>query len=281
MPRSTSAPPPFTTCSGAGRRAPTGIASAMTSQMHLPDSPPPGIALFDMDGTLLAWDCQLLFRHYVLTQEPSRYFSVPLFLAFLPLAQLLGTENMKRVFHCFLWKMPPARLAEHSRKFAETLQPGIYSELKEELAKHRAAGHLTILSSASPECYAAEVGKLLGFDISLGTVLENNNFFPDLINNKGENKVARLHELLPRSYFKNGVLIHSHGYTDSTADLPMLAICEKATVVNPKAKLTATAQKNAWPILRPERPWKSDLEKARRVLALLFAIGKNPAKLQS
>lgn len=247
--------------------------------MNSPESPPPGIALFDMDGTLLAWDCQLLFRHQVLKEEPARYFSVPLFLAFLPFAKLLGTENMKRVFHCFLWKMPPDRLAELSREFAEKLQPGIYKELKTELAKHREAGHLTILSSASPECYASEVGKLLGFDISLGTVFENNRLFPDLTNHKGANKVTRLRELLPSSYVKEGKLVNSHGYTDSTADLPMLSICNAATVVNPKARLAELAGKNGWPILRPERPWKSGFEKGWRVFLLLLAIGENPAKL--
>ncbi len=246
----------------------------------LPASPPPGIALFDMDGTLLAWDCQLLFRHHVIRAEPWRAFSVPLFLACLPFAMLLGTENMKRVFHCFLWKMPPERLAELSRKFAAKLQPSIYPELKAALAAHKASGHFTILSSASPECYAAEVGHLLGFDLSLGTVLENNLLFPDLTNHKGSEKVARLQKLLPASYFNDGKLANSHGYTDSPADLPMLSICETATVVNPKPKLEALANENGWPILRPERPWKSPFEKALRVLALLLALGENPAKLQ-
>lgn len=243
------------------------------------ESPPPGIALFDMDGTLLAWDCQLLFRHHVIRAEPWRVFSVPLFLAFLPFAKLLGTENMKRVFHCFLWKMTPDRLAELSREFAARLQTGIYSELKTALAAHKAACHLTILSSASPECYAAEVGRLLGFDLSLGTVLENNLLFPDLTNHKGENKVIRLRKLLPASYFIGGKLVSSHGYTDSTADLPMLAVCEKATVVNPKPPLEKLAVQNGWPILRPARPWKSEMEKALRVLALLLALGENPGKL--
>lgn len=245
----------------------------------LPNSPPLGIALFDMDGTLLAWDCQLLFRHYVVRTEPWRAFSIPLFLAFLPFAKLLGTDTMKRVFHCFLWQMPPERLAVLSREFAEKLQPSIYPELKAALAEHKAAGHLTILSSASPECYAAEVGRLLGFDMSLGTVLENNLLFPDLTNHKGRQKVVRLRELLPPSYFTGDRLANSHGYTDSTADLPMLSICEAATVVNPGMRLEAFATENGWHIVRPERPWKSSFEKALRVLALLFALGENPAKL--
>lgn len=247
--------------------------------MTLSESPPPGIALFDMDGTLLAWDCQLLFRHHVVRAEPWRLFSVPLFLVFLPFVKLLGTENMKRIFHAFLWNIQPERLAELSRTFAEKLMPSIYPELKDKLARHKAGGHLSILSSASPECYAAEVGKLLGFDISLGTVLENTHLFPDLTNHKGANKVSRLSELLPPSYFKNGKLINSHGYTDSTADLPMLGICKSATLVNPKRDLTTIGESYGWEILRPARPWKSSFEKACRVLALLLAIGKNPAKL--
>ena len=247
--------------------------------MSLPDTPPPGIALYDMDGTLLAWDCQLLFRHHVLQAEPWRRFSVPLFLIFLPFAKLLGTENMKRVFHCFLWKMPPARLAELSRGFAEKLLPSIYEAPKSALAGHKAKGHLTILSSASPECYAREVGNLLGFDLSLGTVLENDLLFPDLTNHKGAEKIRRLRELLPSSYFIGDKLVGSHGYTDSTADLPLLAACNGNTVVNPKPSLTTLAEENGWTIIRPQRPWKDQKEKAWRILLLLFAIGRNPAKL--
>lgn len=247
--------------------------------MNLSEKPPKGIALFDMDGTLLAWDCQLLFRHHVLREEPLRAFSIPLFLKFLPFAGVLGTENLKRIFHSFLWKMSDEQLSEYSRSFAKRLMPSIYPELKAAIDAHRAAGHLTILSSASPECYVAEVGKMLGFDLSLGTVLENNHLFPDLVNHKGENKVTRLQKLLPASYFKNGKLVNSHGYTDSTADLPMLGICEKATVVNPKPELTEIAEQVGWTIVRPERPWKSGFEKSWRVALLLLGIGKNPAKL--
>lgn len=247
--------------------------------MRLPEDPPPGIALYDMDGTLLAWDCQLLFRHHVLKEEPWRYFSVPLFIAFLPFAKLLGTENMKRIFHCFLWKMPQQRLAELSSTFAAKLMGSIYEAPKAALADHKAKGHLTILSSASPECYAREVGDLLGFDLSLGTVLENDNLFPDLTNHKGAEKIRRLRELLPPSYFNGSKLVNSHGYTDSTADLPLLAACEENTVVNPKPTLTALAQTHGWTIIRPQRPWKSSFEKSWRVLLLLLAIGRNPAKL--
>ena len=106
----------------------------------IPSSPPQGIALFDLDGTLIAWDCQLLFRHFVLRREPWRGIFLPVFLVFVPLAGLLGAAVMKRIFLSYLWRMEPERLADYSREFAQSLMPAIYPELREKLERQRAAG---------------------------------------------------------------------------------------------------------------------------------------------
>lgn len=251
----------------------------MTEPSEIPATPPAGIALFDLDGTLLAWDCQLLFRHYVLRREPWRGVFLPVFLMFAPLAGLLGTERMKRIFLSYLWRMHPQQLAVYSRGFARSVMPAIYQEMRAKLEEQRAAGHFLILASASPEFYVAEIGRELGFDLTLGTVVEPGPLFPDLENHKGAAKVARLTRLLPASYFENGKLIHSRGFTDSTADLPMLAICQNATVVNPSAKLTALAESSGWEIVRPQRPWTSRPDFFKRVLALLCGIGRDPGGL--
>lgn len=241
----------------------------------IPESPPSGIALFDLDGTLIAWDCQLLFRHFVIRREPWRRVFLPVFLAFLPLAGLLEAAGMKRVFLSYLWRMSPETLAEYSREFAVSLLPVIYPDLRGKLELQRAAGNFLILTSASPEFYVAEIGRELGFDLTLGTPVELGPFFPDLENNKGAAKVERLIELLPASYFEDGKLRHCHVYTDSCADLPMLALCSSATVVNPSARLTAIAEESGWEIVRPERPWKSPVGFAGRTLALLLCIGQS------
>jgi HAD superfamily hydrolase (TIGR01490 family) len=245
----------------------------------LPDSPPEGIALFDLDGTLLAWDCQLLFRHFVLRREPWRGIFLPVFLLCLPLAGFLGAGRMKRVFLSFLWRMSPAKLAEYSREFAKSLMPAIYPELREELERRRACGDFLILASASPEFYVSEIGRGLGFDLTLGTVVETGGFFPRLVNHKGAAKVSRLKKELPASWFGNGRLRRSHGFTDSRADLPMLELCDSATVVNPSPELTALAERSGWRIVRPWRPWKSRMDFAARVLALLAGLGRDPAGL--
>jgi HAD superfamily hydrolase (TIGR01490 family) len=245
----------------------------------IPSTPPSGIGLFDLDGTLIAWDCQLLFRHFVLQREPWRGIFLPVFLAFLPLAPVLGAGGLKRVFLSYLWRMDPEVLAEYSRDFAAAVMPTIYPEVREMVEKHRTAGHFTILASASPEFYVKEIGRELGFDLTLGTVVEIGHLFPDLENHKGEAKVMRLHEVLPASYFNDGQLRNCQGYTDSRADLPMLTLCGEATTVNPGSRLTALAEKNGWHIVRPVRPWTSMVGKMLRIFALLTGIGSDPGGL--
>ncbi|NJM37040.1 MAG: HAD-IB family phosphatase [Akkermansiaceae bacterium] len=209
------------------------------------------------------------FRNFVLRREPWRGILLPVFLAFLPLAGLLGAGGMKRVFLSYLWKIPPHTVAEYAREFAKSLMPAIYPELRERLERHRAAGHFLILASASPEFYVAEIGRELGFDLTLGTPVEFGEFFPDLENHKGAAKVDRLEKILPPSYFLNGKLRHCHGYTDSTADLPMLTLCGSVTVVNPSERLSKIAEKSGWEIFRPDRPWKSRIGFFYQMLTLL------------
>lgn len=257
----------------------SGCRPCFSAQPLLPDPPPGGIALFDLDGTLLAWDCQLLFRHFVVRREPWRAGLLPVFLMFLPLAGLLGSGRMKRVFLSFLWRMSPEKLAAHSRDFARHVMPAVYPQVLAEVERHRAGGDFLILASASPEFYVLEIGRELGFDLTLGTVVETGALFPRLVNHKGSAKVERLKKELPASFFENGKLRHCHGYTDSRADLPMLGLCESATVVNPAPELAALARDSGWHIVRPARPWNGRLDLALRVLALLTGLGRDPGGL--
>jgi phosphatidylglycerophosphatase C len=246
--------------------------------LEFPTKPPAGIALFDLDGTLIAWDCQVLFRHFIVREEPWRAIFLPVFLVFLPLAGVLGAEGMKRVFLSYLWMMSSKNLEKYSREFAVSLMPLIYPKLLEKIKLERDAGHMLILTSASPEFYVADIGRELGFDLTIGTQVQLGALFPDLENNKGYAKVDRLENILPSSYFDFGKLRNCHGYTDSCADLPMLTLCDLVTVVNPSRRLTDLASASSWEILRPTRPWKSRLEFGLRMVGLIFGWGKDPGK---
>lgn len=232
-----------------------------------------GLALFDFDGTLIPWDTQVIFADYVLRQAPVRRLYLLLFAVFAPFYKVLGDEGMKRVFLSYLWRAERDRIEAWAREFVEEwLLPACYPGVVELLEEHKAAGHLTVLASASPDLYVTEVGRALGFDLALGTEVEFGDtmpLFPDLRNHKGEEKVRRLSEILgiPGRNGWEG----SHGYTDSSADLPMMLACRKGVVVNPSPKLSVIAAEKGWEVLRPETPWRGRFDKVRRILR--FAAG--------
>jgi len=220
-----------------------------------------GLALFDLDQTLVPWDTQLLFCNWVLREEPWRRLYLLVFLPFLPLVHVLGGEGMKRIFLSFLWGMRRERVEELVRGFVARYVPGeFYGELLEEVAREKAKGRLVVLTSASPELYARPIGEALGFDVSYGTRVEFGGrvgLFPDFTrgNNKGAVKVARLEEELGL-VAEGGTLVNSAGYSDSKADLPMLELCEEVTAVHLEGSFAALAERRGWRVMRPARPWK-------------------------
>lgn len=240
--------------------------------------PKGGLALFDLDQTLLPWDTQLLFCNWVLRAEGHRRLFLLILIPFLPLSRILGSEGMKRVFLSFLWGMSRERLEELVTSFVEHYVPdSFYDAVRQDLADEIAQGRRVVLVSASPEFYARPIGEALGFDASYGTRVQLDGWmtlFPDFVggNNKREVKVNRLIE--EGEIPDRGVIANSRGYTDSTVDLPMLYLCEDATVVNPGAELFAEAERRGWKIVRPERPFRNQRQMAWRCFKQMCGLEK-------
>lgn len=208
------------------------------------------IALFDMDGTLFPGDSQLRFARWIIRRHPwRRLYLLPLCLfGLLRLLQLIDTAHMKRAFLCYAWHMNAEELDAECRHFVqEELQATLYPPVLEKLREHQSRGDTTILCSASPDWWTQHVGHALGFTHTIGTPLESFTrvpFMPTILppgNNKGTNKLTRLAAL--------GITRADIGYTDSKADLPMLSICNRAVLVNPKT--TFAKQLPDAEILRP------------------------------
>ncbi len=196
------------------------------------------VALFDMDGTLFPVDSQLRFAGWVLRRHGLRrlYLGAVLPCGILRALHVLNTEQMKRIFLCYAWRMPAEKLRGECGAFVQQeLLPAVFPEVLARLRAHQQAGDRTVLCSASPEWWTRPFGRALGFDEVIGTPFEPFErvpFAPAIPapgNNKGENKLLRLAEL--------GILHADYGYTDSTADLPMLTVCSRAVLVNPSSKL--------------------------------------------
>ncbi|MFN0129092.1 MAG: HAD family hydrolase [Verrucomicrobiales bacterium] len=236
----------------------------------------PRLALFDLDGTLLAHDTQLLFCQFVLRRHGLRRFFLPFAMLLAP-AGLLGVleaRELKRVFLSYLWLMPAERVADLALEFAESVVPPlIYPELTAEIARHRREGRLLVLNSASPEFYVREIGRVLGFDHSFGTRVVVGARQPFIAEIDGENNkhAAKLTPMEAAGLLPCEVN-DSWAYSDSTADLPMLRLVRNPVCINPGDRLTTIAAEENWSVLRPARPWRSRVGQASVVLRQLLGV---------
>lgn len=216
-------------------------------------------AYFDLDGTLLPWDTQLLFCNHVLRRQRWRVLLLLPFFFLVPLAALriLRSRGMKRLFLSYLTGMPKERLEAHAKEFARQVVEGqVWPEMREEIEARRREGCLLVLNTASPGFYAEPIARALGFDRCFATrvvVPARFSFFPaiDGPNNKRAAKIdaMRAEELLlpgdpmPRP--------GSWAYTDSHVDLPLLDAAEIGRLVHPAAAFADRADERGWKILKP------------------------------
>lgn len=220
-------------------------------------------AFFDLDHTLIPHDTQLLFCNFVLRHEGWRRCYVLFFLPVLGLGlfRIVGTKGMKRVFLSYLWRMRRERLEALVAAFVDKVfMEEMHPELKEEIEKHREAGRVLVLNSASPEFYVRAIGEKLGFDYAHGTrVVVEDGGMPlvpviEGANNKCEAKIPRMKAILPEGAGDEIVRIaDSYAYSDSAADLPLLALAEHPVMVDPNARLREAGESAGWEELETER----------------------------
>jgi len=218
-----------------------------------PSAAKTGYALFDLDQTLVPWDTQLLFCNYILKRMPLRRLYLLILIPFLMLTKLLGAGGMKRVFLNYLVGLSRDELQELAAEFVEQHLPHSFYAIAEKL----------------------------GFDHCFATTLEIQGrvqLFPELLggNNKGANKIRKMRHLFPAGFDPAGDerLPNSHAFSDSHADLPMLLICEHATMVHPTEKLRLEGQKHGWQLVTPDRPTKGKLQFAIACLRQALGIYK-------
>lgn len=225
-----------------------------------------GFAFFDLDHTLLPFDTQVLFCNSVLQRERWRTL---LHLTFAPVALLKAchvarTVTAKRAFLNYLSGTKRETLLGGAKEFAEgVVNAAIYPELRAALERHRQAGRMLILNTASPDFYAREIARVLGFDRCIATRIDLPDVMPLMPriigeNNKRGEKIARMKaEISEVAVADAATLRDSWSYSDSAADLPLLEFAGNAVLVHPDAALEATGRKRGWQVLRPERPYSN------------------------
>ncbi len=238
-------------------------------------------AFFDLDHTLLPFDTQALFCDFVLKRERWRTWR---HLEFVPVAlvkacRLVRTVTAKRAFLGYLAGMKRETLAAYAKEFAEQcVKPWVYPELLAIIEEHRKASRVLVLNTASPDFYANEIARVLGFAHCIATRVELPEYLPSWPvvigeNNKHEAKIAAMKNALPAvAHASVETLRDSWSYSDSAADLPLLEFVGNAVLVHPNASLTAIGKARGWPILQPARPYSGKLGDMAAVVTQMFGL---------
>ena len=132
----------------------------------------------------------------------------------------------------------------------EVIEPLIHSDAMRTIARHRAAGELILIISATPSFLVRAIAARLGVEDVLGTDLElQHGHYSGRISGiptAREGKIQRLTQWLEA---EDETLAGAHFYSDSRNDLPLLCHVEHPHAVNPDAALRAHATQQGWEIL--------------------------------
>lgn len=202
-----------------------------------------GIAFFDFDDTLARGDSILPFLLYCIRKRIS------------PRRQLI-----KAAGSFLYWKLRPSRASRAKSAtlsflkgrsademldvarafFRDEYLPRFYQDGLTELWSLRSQGMKLVVVSASPDVYMRALPEFMPIDAVLSTRCEvggDGRYTGQVGENcKGEEKVRRIKQYLK----ENGFVLDmkcSSAYGDSPSDADMMALVNRAVLVNPKKAL--------------------------------------------
>jgi phosphoserine phosphatase len=179
------------------------------------------IDVYDFDGTLFRGDSTFAFWMYCLRKKPCLLRRVPRQLWGL-LRVATGRWNMTRGKGEFLCYFQDIDVAEMARRF--WADPATQKRLVDWFQPQRDQLP-SVIASASPEITLAPIAQSLGARHLIGTRVDPKTGLLLGKNCKGEEKVARLRELMP------GFQIRAMYTDDAKADAPLLALAQQKYIV--------------------------------------------------
>ena len=217
----------------------------------------PNLTLFDLDGTLLAGDSDVLWCDFLIEKGLLDRGAFAARNADMEARYQAGTVGAQE-FADFYLGLLAGKTERHweplRREFLATqVVPRIPAAAAQLVQAHRDAGDLVIMTTATGRFITELTAKylriehLLAIEPELADGLFTGRSSGTL--NMREGKVKRLHEWLVA---RNHELpkFHSTAYSDSINDLPLLEAVNEPVVVDPDPRLAAVAQERGWRVLR-------------------------------
>ena len=217
------------------------------------------LALFDLDGTLLAIDSDHAFGEFMVRigwadGEAFRRANDAFYAQYQ--AEQLDVAAYIR-FATSVWRERSAReLADASGRFIdEVIRPAVHDNARALLRKHAEAGDRIAIVTATNEFVTRPIATLFGVDALIATELQRDAEGRVTGELRGvpsfrEGKVARVRQWLAQQGLCCEDFDRISFYSDSTNDLALLEQVSHPVATNPAPALERIAAARGWPILR-------------------------------
>jgi HAD superfamily hydrolase (TIGR01490 family) len=217
------------------------------------------LALFDLDGTLIPGDSDHAFGEFMITlgwvdADLHRRRNDEFYRQY-----LAGTLDIDAyvAFSTQAWRRrPPTDQQAASRRFIdEVIRPQMQPAAFDLLQRHRDAGDLIAIVTATNEFVTRPIAEAFGVEHLLAVDLERDASGAATGRVAGvpsfrEGKITRVHQWLAGLGHTLDSFEHCVFYSDSTNDLPLLEIVSEPVATNPSPALEAIARERGWRILR-------------------------------
>ena len=216
-----------------------------------------GIALFDLDFTLLGGDATYEWIHFLIGQGAVDRAAYEGRLEEFYRDYAAGTLDI----HAFLKfdfsalsSHPRARLEQWREQYLEkAIAPIILPKARELIASHKAKGHLTAIVTAANSFVTTPIAQLLGVEHLLASVPEciDGEFTGkiDGIPCFHDGKVVRLNAWLADRGKTLEYFTESYFYGDSQSDVPLMERVTNPVAVGTDEALGRLARARNWPII--------------------------------
>jgi HAD superfamily hydrolase (TIGR01490 family) len=215
------------------------------------------LTLFDLDGTLLAGDSDVLWCDFLMDKgvlDRGAFAARNADMESRYQAGSVGAQEFADFYLGLLAGQTERHWEPLRREFLATqVVPRIPAAAVQLVDQHLGAGDLVILTTATGRFITELTAKYLGIEhlLAIEPELADGRFTGRSSGtlNMREGKVKRLDEWLAARHHELPKF-HSTAYSDSINDLPLLEAVDEPVVVDPDPRLAAIAQERSWRVLR-------------------------------
>lgn len=212
------------------------------------------LAIFDLDETLINGDCASLWSKEMVrlgwVEGESFMQRDRELMAAYGEGKLAMEDYMAFSLTPMVGRSEEAVASAVAAFIEKVIDPVVYSDARETIAQHRAAGDRLLVISASGVHLVAPIAAHLGIDEVLAIDLERHDGRysgrTEGVLTYREGKVIRLMKWLAA---QDETLDGAIFYSDSRNDLPLLCKVSQPRTVNPDPALLEHARQTGWPVL--------------------------------